>query len=86
MKNAEIVITDSGGLQKEAYFCKKKCIIVREETEWVELIDSGVYILSNHKRIYEAFDKIVAEECDFSKNHYGNGNAGQLIINSILDF
>ena len=86
LNNAESVITDSGGLQKEAYFCKKKCIIVREETEWVELIDSGVNILSDHKRIYESFDKIVAEECDFSKNHYGNGNAGELIINSILDF
>ncbi len=86
LNHAEIVITDSGGLQKEAYFCKKKCIIIRDETEWVELIDSGVHILSDHQKLHEVLDETMKKKCDFSLNHYGKGNAGELIINSILDF
>ena len=86
LNQAEIVITDSGGLQKEAYFCKKKCITIRAETEWVELIESGANILSNHKTLFETFNHTINNNCDFSTNYYGNGNAGQLIVNSILDF
>ena len=40
LKNCNLVVTDSGGLQKEAFFNKKHCIIAREETEWVELVSN----------------------------------------------
>ena len=41
LNNCALVVTDSGGLQKEAYFSKKACIVMREETEWVELVNNG---------------------------------------------
>ena len=84
LNNADIVITDSGGLQKEAFFAKKKCITVREQTEWIELIESGVNILSSQSSIDEAYSKMELKICDFSKSFYGRGNASQLIIDTIL--
>ena len=58
LSNCDMVITDSGGLQKEAFFFAKPCITVREETEWVELVENGVNILagSDKKRILDIYD------------------------------
>jgi UDP-GlcNAc3NAcA epimerase len=86
--NAELVITDSGGLQKEAFFSKTKCITVRSETEWVELIDSGANILceSSKKAICDAFNNMSLEKCDFSPKYYGKGKAAIKIVKSILSF
>ena len=86
--NAELVITDSGGLQKEAFFSKTKCITVRSETEWVELIDSGANILceSSKKAICDAFNKMTLKKCDFSPKFYGKGKAAIKIVKSISSF
>ena len=86
LNNSEMVITDSGGLQKESYFAKKKCIVVRERTEWIELIDQGTNILCKPKNIYEAFSEISKKESNFSKNLFGNGKASTCIVESIIDF
>ena len=51
---AEWVLTDSGGLQKEAYFCRRKCIVLRNETEWVELLDTGNSFLVNPEAARDA--------------------------------
>ena len=83
---AEMVITDSGGLQKEAYFAKTKCITVRSETEWTELIDIGVNRLSAPSELYDAFESMRAKKCDFSPQLYGDGNAGRIIVDSIVEF
>jgi UDP-GlcNAc3NAcA epimerase len=74
LKNCNLVITDSGGLQKEAFFNKKNCIIAREETEWVELLDNGFarIVGSNSKDMMDAFEDFQNSTADFSIDLYGN--------------
>jgi UDP-GlcNAc3NAcA epimerase len=81
LKNCSIVLTDSGGLQKEAFFFKKHCITLREETEWIELIEAGVNTLtgSNQDKIISTFKKKMDIPFPSCKKLYGNGNAGELI-------
>ena len=55
--NCDLIITDSGGVQKEAYFAEKNCITIREETEWPELIELKVNILSKPENIYKTYQK-----------------------------
>jgi UDP-GlcNAc3NAcA epimerase len=52
LKNCEMVMTDSGGLQKEAYFFQKKCLTLRDETEWLELVQNGFNKLVGADRNY----------------------------------
>ena len=87
--NSQLVITDSGGLQKEAFFAKKKCITVRSETEWVELIDSKTNILTKPKEIFNAFDKVNNNNNnnnEFDNEIFGDGKSSDLIVKSIMDF
>jgi UDP-GlcNAc3NAcA epimerase len=83
LKNCSLVMTDSGGLQKEAYFFQKNCITMRDQTEWVELVDNGFNLLTgaNEIKILAAFKEMFAKPNDFSKVLYGTGNAGDLIAN-----
>ncbi|MEE9349461.1 MAG: UDP-N-acetylglucosamine 2-epimerase (non-hydrolyzing) [Flavobacteriaceae bacterium] len=89
LKNCNLVISDSGGLQKEAFFNKKHCIIAREETEWVELVSNGfaTIIGSDKGKMINAFNsyqtKIKNNLTDFSMNLYGN-TIGETIHNEIL--
>ena len=79
-------MTDSGGLQKEAFFFKKQCVTLREQTEWVELIQGGFNVLTgaNEHLIVDAFTKMLNTKSDFSVNLYGNGSAGEAIANHLL--
>ena len=86
LNECEMVITDSGGLQKESFFAKKKCLTVREQTEWIELIDQGTNLLCEPKNLYQAYKKISKKECNFSNNFYGDGSASNIIIQSIENF
>lgn len=88
LSNCSCVVTDSGGLQKEAFFFKKPCITVREETEWVELIHHKVNFLagSNKEKIIEIYNKINTTAIDFSMNLYGEGNTGHLIVEKLKNF
>lgn len=87
LDNCQGVFTDSGGLQKEAYFFHKPCITLRDETEWVELTKYGFNTLvgAEKERILQAEAKIKKSRHDFSKSLYGKGDAAQKIIQNLLD-
>lgn len=86
-KNAEKVITDSGGLQKECYILNTPCITIRPQTEWVETLNRGYNVLA--KPEYEdLYNKIVnANIVDEDKiNYYGNGEASIKIAEILKKF
>lgn len=82
-KNASKIITDSGGVQKEAYFAKVPCITLREETEWVETIEDGwdVLVGSDEKKIRDAIKYFDPE--GKQKRNYGDGNSAENIVKMI---
>lgn len=86
LQNCSLVVTDSGGLQKEAYFFKKNCVTLRNETEWTELVEHGVNMLTriNESEILNSVEKMLAKESNFGVNLYGDGNACATICNELL--
>jgi len=82
ISRSAVVLTDSGGLQKEAFFLEKFCITLRDTTEWTELVEVGVNVLvgSDRDRIVAEFRRSLMQDHDFSARPYGAGNAGQLIV------
>lgn len=83
--NCKLVMTDSGGLQKEAFFFAKPCITLRDETEWVELIEHNFNILAgaNKKSILHAYFEHVFS-AKFNVDLYGKGLASSKIINALI--
>ncbi|MDH7446374.1 non-hydrolyzing UDP-N-acetylglucosamine 2-epimerase [Aquimarina sp. 2201CG14-23] len=80
-----MIITDSGGIQKEAFFHKKPCITLRSETEWTELVEAGCnFLWSDEDSLLELYDKVKSRELNFSNEYYGNGKAASLIIDQIV--
>lgn len=85
-KNATIILTDSGGVQKESFFFQKPCVILRPETEWVELVENGNAIIADASK-----DKIIDAFQTFSSGSdlsypafYGDGRAAEFICGEIL--
>jgi len=87
IKGASLVITDSGGLQKEAFFFKKYCITLREETEWTELVENGYNYLVGHKTelIISLSQLHFGKEIQKPVNLYGDGKAADFICRSIKE-
>ena len=83
----ELVITDSGGLQKEAFFHKKPCLVVRPQTEWVELIDRGLaqLVAADVGQLTESFELMRNRALNFDLNLYGT-NPGETIYGEIKRF
>ncbi|MFM2292550.1 MAG: hypothetical protein RIS29_2363 [Bacteroidota bacterium] len=85
LKSCELVLTDSGGVQKEAFFFGKQCVTLREQTEWVELVENGFNTLagSDKAKITNAYKLAKSQTPDFSMNLYGNGQASAQIASII---
>ena len=82
----KLVVTDSGGVQKESFFLEKPCIVLRPQTEWVELVDAGTAILTDadSQRILEAYNHF-EEAGKLSFPHiFGDGHAAEFIVREIV--
>lgn len=86
-KNARMIITDSGGLQKEAFFFEKPCLILRPQTEWVEIVENGNAILTDasKQRIIDGFEHFNAKTNFSYPSLYGDGKAAEFICQKILE-
>ncbi len=85
-KNARVVITDSGGVQKEAYFYKVPCVTLRDETEWLETVRSGWNIVAGTQAKDIAEAATAARKPSRWENHYGDGNAARHILDILLSW
>jgi UDP-GlcNAc3NAcA epimerase len=83
-----MVATDSGGVQKEAYFFHKPCITLRDETEWIELVQAGYNKLvgAAENQILAAYAEFRNQRPTFKENFYGTGSAGEYIANHLKKF
>lgn len=86
-KNARIVMTDSGGVQKEAFFFERPCVILRPETEWTEIVDYGAGIIADadYQRIIDGYKELVNRKVSFP-NLFGDANAAKHILDEIVDY
>lgn len=86
-KNARIVMTDSGGVQKESFFFERPCVILRPETEWVEIIEHGAGIIANAdpELIVEAYDKLIGTKPVFPPL-FGDAHAAEHILQKITEY
>ena len=85
-RHAQLVMTDSGGVQKEAYFFQKPCIILRSETEWVEIVEAGAARLAdaNEARILQAWTHFKANSPTDFPEIFGDGHAAEFILEKML--
>lgn len=86
-KNAMMIMTDSGGVQKEAYFFHKPCIILRSETEWIEIINTGNGIITDTdaEKIISAYHYFKNITKLVFPVIFGNGHASEFICEKIID-
>jgi len=84
---ARVILTDSGGMQKEAFFHGVPCITLRDETEWVETVDMGWNQLvgATQNKIVEAFQQ-VKKPSDDTIHPYGDGTASLRILNILKQY
>lgn len=86
-RHAQMVVTDSGGVQKEAFFFQKPCLILRSETEWKEIVECGAAVITDADE-----QKIIASFNDFVENPphkfpeiFGDGKAAEYICKEMLE-
>ena len=85
-KNTEMIFTDSGGVQKEAYFFQKPCIIMRSETEWKEIVENKAAIVTDadETRILNAYEHFKKSNKILFPPIFGNGKASEFICEEII--
>jgi UDP-GlcNAc3NAcA epimerase len=86
LKNCGLVLTDSGGLQKEAFFFGKACVTMRDQTEWVELIQEGANVLAgaDSARIVAEAQGNLNRRVQDKKALYGGGRASQAVVEALI--
>ena len=86
-KNATLLVTDSGGLQKEAYFFKKPCVILRQETEWVEIVNNGNALIADadEQKIVTACNELLTKKEYTFPSFFGDGTAAVTIVQKIIE-
>ena len=86
-KTSRMIITDSGGVQKESHFFRKPCLVLRAETEWIELVHNGTAELvdADPARIRNGFMRFINDGSDLEfPAFYGNGKTAEFILNEII--
>lgn len=86
-KHCSLILTDSGGVQKESFFFQKPCIIMRSESEWVEIVKNGNAIIADadKDRIIEAYRHFTTEKKLTYPEIFGDGRAAHFICSKILE-
>lgn len=87
-KGARVILTDSGGIQKEAYVFQVPCLTLRQETEWVELLESGMNQLVplTASEIEQAFVQCRPDQIVWKEGIYGNGDACKSIVHELVAY
>ncbi|HCC71002.1 MAG TPA: UDP-N-acetylglucosamine 2-epimerase (non-hydrolyzing) [Bacteroidales bacterium] len=85
-KNAAIICTDSGGVQKEAHFFRRPCLVLRSETEWIELVKNGTALLvdAEKDRIKEGYINMMNVRGLSYPGFYGNGKAAEFMVEEVM--
>ncbi len=86
LKRCALVVTDSGGVQKEAFFFGKNCVTLRDQTEWVELVENGYNVLAKAERndVLSKYKEMSSRENNFGTNLYGDGKAAESIVQHLI--
>ncbi len=87
-KNCKMVMTDSGGVQKEAFYFEKPCVILRPETEWVELVECGSALIADadENKIIDCYKTLAAKQNLKFPKLYGNGKAAEFICGELVKY